>query len=98
MYAHFVLCVYWGLGVGVENLHPTPQRKKGQEVYALRFVRTSSYATASGIAFLKSILHLDFIARLLHFLVHVPIDEKTALRNNQNLQACLYYNTGKLPL
>ena len=42
----FYVCA-WGLGVGMGNFHPTPQRKKAREVYALRFMRTSSYATDS---------------------------------------------------
>ena len=52
VYAHFVLCVFGGRGGGgcggwVGSFsHPTQQRKKAMEVYALRFVRTSSYATA----------------------------------------------------
>ena len=48
VYAHFVLCVYLGVEVGMAvgwNFHPTQQRRRAREVYALRFVRTSSYAT-----------------------------------------------------
>ena len=47
VYAHFVLCVYLGVGWGGVEVFPTPpnKEKKAMEVYALRFVRTASYAT-----------------------------------------------------
>ena len=43
VYAHFVLSV---CVKGEGGFHTTPQRKKVREVYALRFVHTSSYTTA----------------------------------------------------
>ena len=43
VYAHFVLCVYWGVGVGGGEFPPHPTKNKGQGsvAYALCFVCTS---------------------------------------------------------
>ena len=47
MFKHILFCVCVGrLGVGVGNFHPPHKEKWAREVYALRFVRTSSYASA----------------------------------------------------
>ena len=52
MCMHILFCVcIGGLGLGLGDFHPTPQRKKAREVYALCFVRTSSYATDLTIYF-----------------------------------------------
>ena len=61
MCMHILFCVcIWLFGWGGSFSHPTQQRKKAMEVYALRFVRTASYATVS----YGSLLYDDLMTKL----------------------------------
>ena len=94
---YFVCVCGWGLGVGWGNL-PLPPKKQAREVYALRFVRTSSYATGGLLFVLEKyrLITTDLVNNcmcLWYCMIMVYVGSIYMINRHTYINICIYTKT-----